>query len=130
MPLNKVQTTALGASRRARTPYQGACSLASSGIPEQFSVSSGARSRAPQALLVNEIRGQKMAYTVEEAAEKLSLSRAHVYRLLDLGELGSISIGRSRRITANQLQEFLTALEQRSVVRPPTLGEILAKRKR
>jgi len=79
---------------------------------------------------VNGARDPKFAYTVEEAAEKLSLSRAHVYRLLDLGELGSISIGRSRRITANQLQAFLTALEQRSVVRPPTLDEVLAKRKR
>ena len=79
---------------------------------------------------MNEIRGQKLAYTVEEVADELSLSRAHVYRLLDLGELGSISIGRSRRITANQLQAFLTALEQRSMVRQSTLDEILAKRKR
>lgn len=57
-------------------------------------------------------RYQKLAFTVEEAAEMLSLSRAHVYRLLDLRELGSVSIGRSRRITLNQLISFLERLEQ------------------
>lgn len=53
----------------------------------------------------------KLAYSVEEAAELLSLSRAHVYRLLDVQELGSITIGRSRRITASQLEEFIRRLE-------------------
>lgn len=63
---------------------------------------------------VSETNYKKLAYTVEEAAELLSLSRAHVYRLLDLGQLGSISIGRSRRITSAQLSDFLKGLEQRS----------------
>lgn len=58
--------------------------------------------------------GQKLAYTVEEAAELLSLSRAHLYRLMDVGELGSISIGRSRRITRGQLDEFISRFEARS----------------
>lgn len=53
----------------------------------------------------------KLAYTVEEAAGLLSLSRAHVYRLMDLAEIGSVTIGRSRRITARQLEEFLRRLE-------------------
>lgn len=56
----------------------------------------------------------KLAYTVEEAAELLSLSRAHVYRLLDVGELRSISIGRSRRVTAGQLHAFIEGLERSS----------------
>ena len=42
----------------------------------------------------------KLAYTVEEAAELLSLSRVHLYRRIELGELETIAIGRSRRITA------------------------------
>lgn len=53
----------------------------------------------------------KLAYKVEEAAGLLSLSRAHVYRLMDLAEIGSVTIGRSRRITARQLEEFLRRLE-------------------
>lgn len=58
----------------------------------------------------------KLAYTIEEAAKLLSLSRAHVYRLLDIGEIGSISIGRSRRITKGQLESFISNLEARSAL--------------
>ena len=59
--------------------------------------------------------GQKLAYTVEEAAELLSLSRAKLYRLIDACEIGSVVIGRSRRITHSQLEEFLNRLEARDV---------------
>lgn len=59
--------------------------------------------------------GQKLAYTVGEAAELLSLSRAKLYRLIDACEIGSVVIGRSRRITLSQLQEFLSRLEARDV---------------
>jgi len=58
----------------------------------------------------------KLAYSIEEAAELLSLSRAHLYRLIDLQEIGSITIGRSRRITAKQLEDFVRRLEAVSVV--------------
>lgn len=60
---------------------------------------------------------QKLAYTVEEAAELLSLSRAHLYRLIDVGEIGSVTIGRSRRVTASQLEAFVTRLEANSAQR-------------
>lgn len=59
-------------------------------------------------------REDKLAYTIEEAAELLSLSRAHVYRLLDQGDLNSISIGRCRRITYGQLVEFIRSKEAAS----------------
>lgn len=56
-------------------------------------------------------RPEKIAYTVEEAAELLSISRAHVYRLLDRRELDSIQVGRSRRITHRQILDFVSKLE-------------------
>lgn len=62
-------------------------------------------------------RKDRLAYTVEAAADLLSLSRAHVYRLLDLGELGSVRIGRSRRVTAGQLDAFVRRLEADAPVR-------------
>ena len=62
-------------------------------------------------------RKDRLAYTVEEAADLLSLSRAHVYRLLDLGELASVRIGRSRRVTAGQLDAFVRRLEADAPVR-------------
>lgn len=58
----------------------------------------------------NERHG-KLAYTVQEAAGLLSLSRAHLYRVIDLGEIGTVRIGRCRRITAGQLDEFLRRRE-------------------
>lgn len=60
------------------------------------------------------LQHEKMAYTVEEASELLSLSRAHVYRLIDLGRIGTICVGRSRRITSRQLDDFIRSLEQAS----------------
>ena len=62
----------------------------------------------------------KLAFTVQEAAEMLSLSRAHLYRLMDLQEIGSISIGRSRRITSNQLNMFLNKLEEKDSYKSPS----------
>jgi excisionase family DNA binding protein len=55
---------------------------------------------------------EKMAYTVEEAGRLLSLSRAQMYRLIDLKEIATISVGRSRRITARQIDAFVRAKEQ------------------
>lgn len=49
----------------------------------------------------------KMAYKVAEAAEKIGLSRSFVYEMIHSGKLRTIKIGRSRRITPAQLQEFL-----------------------
>ena len=57
-------------------------------------------------------KAEKLAYTVEEAAELLSLSRAQIYRLIDFGELRSVKIGKCRRVTSAQLQSFVTKLEQ------------------
>lgn len=57
---------------------------------------------------------RKLAYTVAEAAKQLSISRAQIYRLIDLKELDSVQIGRSRRITHRQLEAFIESLEARS----------------
>ena len=51
---------------------------------------------------------QKLAYTVKDAASLLSLSRAQIYRLMDQGDIKFVKIGRSRRITAEQLGAFVT----------------------
>ena len=57
-------------------------------------------------------RAEKLAYTIEEAAELLSLSRAQVYRLIDYGDLQSVKIGKCRRVTHAQLQAYVAILEQ------------------
>jgi excisionase family DNA binding protein len=54
----------------------------------------------------------KLAFSLEEASELLSVSRSQLYRLIDMGELKSVTIGKSRRVTRQQLDEFLRKLEQ------------------
>jgi excisionase family DNA binding protein len=51
------------------------------------------------------------AYTVEQVAKMLHISRDKVYYLLRTGQLRSIKIGKLRRITDQQLAEFITSLE-------------------
>lgn len=48
----------------------------------------------------------------------LSISRAQLYRLLDKGELESVQIGRSRRISQGQIDRFVESLEQKSGLHP------------
>jgi excisionase family DNA binding protein len=51
------------------------------------------------------------AYTVEQVAKMLSISRDRVYYLLRTRQLRSIKIGKSRRITNQHLDEFIASLE-------------------
>jgi excisionase family DNA binding protein len=52
----------------------------------------------------------KLLYTVTEAAEALSISRAKVYELFNTGELESVKIGGSRRIPRQALEAFVESL--------------------
>jgi excisionase family DNA binding protein len=54
------------------------------------------------------------AYTVEEVAEILHVGRDKVYFLLRSGQLRSIKIGKSRRITDQHIAEFISSLEEAS----------------
>jgi excisionase family DNA binding protein len=51
------------------------------------------------------------AYTVEQVAEILHIGRDKVYYLLRTGQLRSIKIGNSRRITSQHLAQFVASLE-------------------
>lgn len=53
---------------------------------------------------------EKLAYTVGEAAQMLSLSRSLMYELINAGKIGTVKIGRARRITKGQLDRFLSDL--------------------
>lgn len=49
----------------------------------------------------------KLLLKVNEAAERLSLSRTHLYEYLTSGELESFKIGRSRLIPTDALEAFV-----------------------
>jgi excisionase family DNA binding protein len=54
---------------------------------------------------------QVQAYTVEQVAKMLNISRDKVYYLLRTRQLRSIKIGKSRRITEEQLSDFIASLD-------------------
>ena len=58
-----------------------------------------------------EVMPTVQAYTVEQVAEMLHISRDKVYCLLRTRQLRSIKIGKSRRITDAHLAAFLASLE-------------------
>ena len=54
------------------------------------------------------------AYTVEQVAKMLHIGRDKVCQLLRTGQLRSIKIGKLRRISDEQLAEFIVSREDRA----------------
>lgn len=52
--------------------------------------------------------------TPSQAAERLGMSRSHLYKLLDRGEIRSHRVGRDRRIRAHDLLQFAKRHQQDS----------------
>jgi excisionase family DNA binding protein len=52
------------------------------------------------------------AYTVEQVAKRLHVGRDKVYYLVRTGQLRSLRIGKLRRITEQQLADFIASLEE------------------
>ncbi|MDV7137174.1 helix-turn-helix domain-containing protein [Williamsia muralis] len=50
-------------------------------------------------------------HTVEETAELLHISRAHVFTLVNRGELTSVKVGRRRLISERAITEYVDRLE-------------------
>ena len=48
--------------------------------------------------------------TTAEAAHMLRISKSKVWKLMKDGHLGSVTIGRSRRITKDQVLDFVRSL--------------------
>lgn len=56
----------------------------------------------------------RVLLSVEQAAERLSIGRTTVYRLIKTGELQSVRVGRLRRIPADALDDYAAILSDRS----------------
>jgi excisionase family DNA binding protein len=54
---------------------------------------------------------EKLLFTMEEAAEVLSVSRSTVYDLVRMRLLDTVLIGRSRRVPASALKELVDRLQ-------------------
>ena len=56
----------------------------------------------------------QLIFKIEEAAKVLGTSRSTVYRLMTSGQLVSIKVGRSRRVTRQALERFVKAMDDRA----------------
>jgi excisionase family DNA binding protein len=50
---------------------------------------------------------EKLLFTTEEAAEILCVGRSRIFDLIRTGQLRSLKIGKSRRVTREALEEFV-----------------------
>ena len=62
------------------------------------------------------VTATRLAWTVQEAADQIGISRASLYRLVQTGEVPSFTIGRSRRITNEALERFVRRLAEEQAV--------------
>lgn len=54
---------------------------------------------------------ERLAYSPQEAAKALGISRAFLYRLIQSGELRSFRIGRRRMVSAEALKDLIARME-------------------
>src|SRR6266581_3506911 len=103
--------------RRALLPsWSGDCSGSTCAglLPQQTASESGQPPRGPRWQPVRQAEGGEkplQAYTVEQVAKMLHVGRDKVYYLLRTGQLRSLKIGKLRRITEQQLAEFIASLD-------------------
>jgi len=63
------------------------------------------------ALLASRVPAQPLLLLrVQNVCDRLSLSRSTVHRLLTNGTLPSVAVGRTRRVTMSQLEQFVDDL--------------------
>lgn len=58
---------------------------------------------------------ERLVYTAAEAAQALRIGRSKLYELLDAEEIESIHIGRSRKIPAAALHDYINRLREKEV---------------
>jgi excisionase family DNA binding protein len=58
----------------------------------------------------------RLMLTIPEAAEMLAISRSTLYQLVGAGALATVSIGRLRRIPADELVDFIGRLRREQAV--------------
>ena len=55
----------------------------------------------------------RLMLTADEVATALGIGRTRVFNLMATGELKSVKIGRSRRVTLRDCEEFIAQLRER-----------------
>jgi excisionase family DNA binding protein len=82
-----------------------------------MTIAAAERGQSPERTMSSEPRAESrkpedlspLLLTVDEAAQLIRISRSKLYELLQRREIPSIAIGRSRRIPAEGLRNWVTA---------------------
>lgn len=69
----------------------------------------------PQATTTTDAASEDLVYTIDEAANRLKVSKWTVYRLIEENELSSITIRTRRVVRASDITDFI----ERQVATPP-----------
>jgi len=56
----------------------------------------------------------RYAYSLDEAAESISLSRRSLYHLIESGELRTVKLGRRRLVPRSELERLCQPAEEQS----------------
>ena len=59
---------------------------------------------------VTGLGGLRVLYRIDEAAELLSISRSRVYELVRSGQIRTVKVGKSHRVPARSLDEYVARL--------------------
>ena len=57
-------------------------------------------------------RPLRLLLTVEEAAERIGICRAYMFKLIREGNVRSVKVGRLRRVTPAALEDFVARLSR------------------
>jgi excisionase family DNA binding protein len=58
---------------------------------------------------------QSLLLTVSQAAKRLSIGRSHAYVIVMKGEIPSVKLGKSRRVLASDLEDYVLRLKAEQV---------------
>lgn len=58
----------------------------------------------------------KALLTIDEAAQRLGIGRSHAYIYVMKGEIESVKLGRSRRVPAGAIDDFIRRLREATAV--------------
>jgi excisionase family DNA binding protein len=61
-----------------------------------------------------EIKSPSQLFRVTEISARLALSRSSVYREIEAGNLNAVRIGKSLRISGEELDRYITKLGERT----------------
>jgi excisionase family DNA binding protein len=56
------------------------------------------------------VRSPRLLLTVEEAADRISICRSTMFKLIRQGDVKSVKVGRLRRVTPSALEDYVRQL--------------------